>query len=102
MHDEAFGRGGSKGSSKGRGMPVVVTVKGKGKGRTPKPAPMALTDQEQEDLAFSKLQSMSKLLADKGNVKIVFVLFDCVSICFVQSQVLNRYVCLQAWCCNNA
>ena len=79
MHDEAFGRGGSKGSSKGRGMPVVVTVKGKGKGRTPKPAPMALTDQEQEDQAFSKLQSMSKLLADKGNVRIVFCF---VCLCF--------------------
>ena len=67
MHDEAFGKGGSKGS--GKGVPIIIAGKGKGKGKgRTKAEPLALTEGEQEAEAFSKLQSMSKLLGDRGNV----------------------------------
>ncbi len=101
VHDEAFGKCGSKGS--GKGLPLIVAGKGKGKGKgRTKPEPLPLSHLEQEAEAFSKLQSMSKLLGDRGNVTVVFFV---VPLCFhfrcAVAIVVYRFG-WQAWCCSNA
>jgi hypothetical protein len=100
VHDEAFGKGASKGS--GKGVPIIIQGKGKGKGnksRT-KPTPLALTDIQQEAEAFSKLQSMSKLLGDRGNVTIVGCVVPlCLNLRCPISIVVYIFV-WQAWCCS--
>ena len=101
MHDEAFGKGGSKGS--GKGVPIIIAGKGKGKGKgRTKPTSLPLTDIEQEAEAFSKLQSMSKLLEDRGNVTMVGCVVPlCLDLRCPLSIVVYNFV-WQAWCCSNA